>query len=49
MALRLFSLGITLAKAMREWSSTATWTYSQSTPRLLLWPLRSPGYDDRCY
>ena len=42
MAQPLRSVFITRLKAMREASSMQTWTNSQPTPRLLLWPVRSP-------
>jgi hypothetical protein len=32
----------TCDKAARDTSSMQTWTNSQPTPRLLLWPVRSP-------
>jgi hypothetical protein len=33
---------LAMLKAMREASSMALWTNSQPTPRLLVWPIRSP-------
>jgi hypothetical protein len=39
---RLRSVFMILLKATREASSMQTWRNSQPTPRLLLWPLRSP-------
>ena len=43
MALRLFSLAMTLAKATREWSSTATCTNSQPTPAAVALTLAVAG------